>query len=54
MKFNNEWDKNIFLKDLQKLIATIPVPPAGRELALVKTKLDEARLWAQEIKIPVK
>lgn len=30
---------------IQEARESIPVPPPGREIALVKTKLDEAYMW---------
>lgn len=42
------------LKDLQELISkainSIGIPPQGRELALVKTKLEEAEMWSNKVK----
>lgn len=35
---------NLILESISK----IPQPPPGREMALVKTKLQEAKLWLQE------
>ncbi|MGE5438046.1 MAG: hypothetical protein ACM3O3_12605 [Syntrophothermus sp.] len=32
---------------IKEAISKIPVPPQGREMALVKTKLEEALLWCE-------
>ena len=36
------------LKEIKKLIDEIPIPPPGRKIALVKTKLEEAKLWLED------
>ncbi len=41
-------DKKDLLLKIISLIESIPIPPPGREMALVKTKLEEAKLWLQE------
>jgi hypothetical protein len=39
--------KELLIK-IKSLINEIPVPPPGRKIALVKTKLEEAALWLQD------
>lgn len=41
-------EKLILLTKLYETRDLIPTPPSGREIALVKTKLDEAILWLKE------
>ena len=38
----------LLISRIKSLTDSIPTPPPGRELAVVKTNLDQARLWAQE------
>ena len=41
-------DKKILLKAINQIINEIPTSPPGRKIALVKTKLEEARLWLED------
>ena len=41
-------DKKNLLKAINEIINEIPTPPPGRKIALVKTKLEEAKLWLQD------
>ena len=43
-------DKEKIMELIEEAIKEIPTPPPGREAAMVKTKLDEAKLWLREVK----
>ena len=41
-------EKKVLLLRIIHIIQDIPIPPQGREMALVKTNLDQAKLWLRE------
>jgi hypothetical protein len=41
-------EKKVLLLRIIHIIQDIPIPPPGREIALMKTNLDQAKLWLKE------
>lgn len=40
-----ELDKLLLLSKIEEALKEIPTPPQGRNIAIVNTKLQEAKLW---------